>query len=201
MKVGLTGNIGTGKSTVARLFAELGVPTFDADHVGHALLESDDEVKSKILEIFGETVMVDHKISRVNLGRIVFADPKKRSRLEQILHPAIAETINERIMDLPSVSYVVVEGALIYEAGLEEDFDYIVLVKADRKIAVDRAAANLGLEKIEIVKRLNAQLTQSAKEELADFVVANNGTVEELRHKVTLLHSVFLSLSKRPISS
>jgi len=195
LRIGLTGNIGSGKSAVARLFAEHGVPTFDADHVGHALLDSDDEIKEKVLKTFGEKILIDRKINRPALAKIVFDDPRKRARLEQILHPAISETINERIMDLPNVRYAVVEGALLFEAGIEKNFDYIILVKADRKIAIDRAVRNLNLTKSEVTKRMNTQIPQNEKEKLADFVIVNNGTVEELRHRVNLLHSIILSLS------
>ncbi len=199
LKIGLTGNIGSGKSTVARLFAELGVPTFDADHIGHALLESDEEVKKKVLAIFGEDILVDHKISRPRLGKLVFADSKKRAQLEQILHPAITDSVNERLTDLPNVAYAVVEGALIYEAGLEETFDYIILVEADKKTSVDRAAKNLGTKKTDVMKRMNAQIPQARKAELADFIVVNNGTIEDLKHRINLLHSIILSLSKQPL--
>lgn len=199
LKIGLTGNIGSGKSTVAKLFAELGVPTFDADHVGHALLDSDEEVKRKVLEIFGEKILVDRKINRPTLGKIVFEDSKRRAQLEQILHPAITSTINERIMDLPNVNYAVVEGPLIYEAGLEKTFDYIILVKASKEIAINRAAMNLAMRKADIIKRMNAQISQTKKEKLADFVIVNNGTIEELKHRVNLLHSIILSLSKQPV--
>jgi dephospho-CoA kinase len=201
LRIGLTGNIGSGKSTVARLFAELGVPTFDADHIGHALLESDEEVKKKVIKLFGDKILVDQKISRPDVGKIVFEDSKKRTRLEEILHPAILNTINERIMDLPDlpkVHYALVEGALIYETGLEDAFDYIILAVADKKIAIDRAAKNLGMKKADVVKRLNAQGSQAKKEKLADFVIVNNGTMEELRHRVNLIHSIILSLSKQP---
>jgi len=200
LRIGLTGNIGSGKSTVARLFAELGVPTFDADHVGHALLESDEEVKKKVIKIFGQEILVDQRINRPDLGKIVFEDSKKRTQLEQILHPAILDTINGRIMDLPDlpkVHYSVVEGALIYEAGLEEAFDYVILVAADKKIAIERATKNLNMKKADVIKRMNAQVPQIKKEKLADFVIVNNGTMEELKHRVNLLHSIILSLSKQ----
>ncbi len=201
LRIGLTGNIGSGKSTVARLFAELGVPTFDADHIGHALLESAQEVKKKVVKIFGEKILVDQKISRPDVAKIVFEDSKKRTQLEEILHPAILNSINERIMDLPDlphVHYSVVEGALIYEAGLEEAFDYIILATADRKIAIDRAARNLSMKKTDVIKRMNAQVPQAKKEKLADFVIVNNGTMEELKYRVNLIHSIILSLSKQP---
>ena len=199
LKIGLTGNIGSGKSTAARLFAELGVPTFDADHIGHALLESDENVKKKVLAIFGDDILVDHKISRPILGKLVFADSKKRARLEQILHPAIIDCVNERLTDLPNVDYAVVEGALIYEAGLEETFDHIMLVEADKKVSVNRAAKNLGMKKSDVMKRMDAQIPQARKAKLADFIVVNNGTIEDLKHRVILLHSIILSLSKQPL--
>lgn len=204
LRIGLTGNIGSGKSTVARLFAELGVPTFDADHIGHALFDSDEEVKKKVIKIFGEKILVDQKISRPDVGKIVFEDSKKRTQLEQILHPAILKTINERIIDLPGlpkVHYCIVEGALIYEAGFEEAFDYIILVTADKKIAIDRAAKNLNMKKADVIKRMNAQVPQTKKEKLADFVIVNNGTMEEIKYRVNLIHSIILSLSKQSVEA
>lgn len=192
--VALTGNIGSGKSTAAKLFAEFGVHTFDTDKIGHELLESDPDVRSKIAKIFGNVVVEGGRVDRHRLGETVFGDPEKREKLENILHPAIMSTVADRITNLADRGYAVVEVPLLYEARLADKFDYVILVKADEKTAVARASLNLGIGKNEVVKRLRAQIPQSEKEKLADFVIANNGTENDLRERVRLLHAVISSL-------
>lgn len=193
--VGITGNIGCGKSTATRLFSELGVPTFDTDKVGHELLESDRTIRQRIVKIFGSEVVTDGVVDRRALGKVVFADPGKRRALEAIMHPAIMSAVMERARDASGREYVIVEVPLLYEAELADKFDYVLLVKADEKTAVERASANLGIDRDEVRRRLRTQIPQSEKEKLSDFVIANNGTRDELKGKVELLHSVLLSLS------
>ena len=195
LAVGLTGNIGSGKSTAARLFVELGVPTFDTDKIGHELLESDPDVRKNISQAFGNEVVENGPVDRHRLGEVVFGDPVKRKKLESILHPAIMASARSRILEYADRSYAIVEVPLLYEAKLAGKFDYVILVKADEDKAVERASANLGIGKGEVKKRLDTQIPQSEKEKLADFVIANNGTEEELRQKVHLLHSVLSSLA------
>ncbi|MFZ1082012.1 MAG: dephospho-CoA kinase [Candidatus Kryptoniota bacterium] len=197
LKIGLTGNIGSGKSTATRFFAEFGVPVFDADSVGHELLESNEEIKNKIVKLLGEKILIDHKIDRKVISKIIFENSSKKAALENILHPAIMKDLEDRIMNFPGGCYAIIEAALIYEAKLEDSFDYIILVKADRNIAVERAANNLGIKKADVVKRLKTQMSQSAKEKLADFVISNNGSLEELKKRVHLLHSVLSSLAEK----
>ncbi len=195
LAVGLTGNIGSGKSTAARIFSELGVPTFDTDKIGHEILESDSAVRTAIAEAFGDDIIKSGPVNRRKLGEIVFRDPLKRKKLESILHPAIMATVRDRIFGHPHRGYVIVEVPLLYEAELAGEFDYVVLVRTDEGNAVARAAANLGIGRKEITKRLATQIPQSKKEKLADFVISNNGTVEELRERIRLLHSIISSLS------
>ncbi len=194
LAVGLTGNIGSGKSTAARLFSELGVPVFDTDRIGHELLESDPGVRKKIAEAFGSKVVENGPVDRRRLGEVVFGNPAKRRKLEGILHPAIMAAARERVSQQKVRSYAIVEVPLLYEASLAGEFDYVILVKTDEEKAVGRASVNLGIGKDEVKKRLDAQIPQSEKEKLADFVVANNGTEDDLRMKVHLLHSVLSSL-------
>ncbi len=196
--VGITGNIGSGKSTAAKLFARLGVPTFDTDKVGHELLESDRDIIARVAKTFGNSVVPGGTVDRRALGKLVFADTEKRSLLEGIMHPAIMSAVSKKARGSSDSEYVIVEVPLLYEAELADKFDYVVLVKADEEAAVGRAASNLGIGKDEVTERLRTQIPQSEKEKLADFVIANNGTLGDLEKKVTLLHSVLLSLGHNP---
>ncbi len=195
LRVGLTGNIGSGKSTAALIFAEMGVTTFDTDKIGHELLASDPHIQSRIVETFGNQIIVSGLISRQKLGKIVFGDAGARKKLESILHPAIMSAINQRLKESTGLRYAVVEVPLLYEAQLSEEFDYVILVKAGKDVAVGRASAKLGINKEEVLKRLETQIPQSEKEKLADFVVANDGTREELKARIELLHTIISSLS------
>ncbi len=194
MGVAVTGNIGSGKSTAVKFFAELGVPTLDTDRIGHELLESDARIRAAIAKIFGGGIVKEDQIDRRKLGELVFNNEEKRVKLESLLHPAIMAAVSERASEFADKKYVIVEVPLLYEAELADKFDYVILVKADENEAVARASVKLGIEREEVFRRLDTQIHQSEKEKLADFVIANNGSQEDLRAKVVLLHSVISSL-------
>lgn len=195
LKVGLTGNIGSGKSTAAKFFAELGTPVFDADRIGHELLEKSRKIQSLITKEFGREILEDGRISRRKLSVIVFNDPNKLATLEEILHPEIIKELSARTRLFQNKPYSIAEAALIYEARLSDKFDYIIVVTADKYTAIKRAAQNLRMPVEEIEKRMKAQIPQSEKKKLADFVIANNGSVENLKSKVRLIHNILLSLA------
>jgi dephospho-CoA kinase len=195
IKVGLTGNIGSGKSTAAKFFAELGVPVFDADRIGHELLEKNKKIQTLITKKFGSEILDGGRISRQKLSVIVFNDPTKLAVLEEILHPEIIKELYARTRSFPDKPYSIAEAALIYEARLSNKFDYIIVVTANRDTAIKRAAKNLKQPVEEIEKRMKAQIPQSEKEKLADFVIANNSSIENLKAKVKLIHSILLSLA------
>ena len=139
-------------------------------------------------------IVTGGQIDRRKLGEMVFRNEEKRLKLESVLHPAIMSVVDERARKFADRKYVIVEVPLLYEADLAGQFDYVILVKADEKEAVARASVKLGIQKEEVSKRLGTQIPPAEKEKLADFVIANNGSQQDLRTKVLLLHSIISSL-------
>jgi len=193
-RIGLTGNIGSGKSTASGIFSSLGVPVFNADDVGHELLTTDKLIMNRIARLFGSRVITAGALDRKKIASIIFTDPDKKKTLEKILHPQIMRRIDARIRDTSDVTYVVVEAALIYEAHLAESFDYVILVTADKDISIERASKKLAINRKQALARLNAQMAQAEKEKVADFVISNNGSIDELKTKVGFVHSILSAI-------
>lgn len=185
LRVGLTGGIASGKSSVARVFLELGANVIDADRVSQDLVRPDSAVLARIVRAFGKEVLKsDGRLDRGRLGAIVFADPGKRRTLEGILHPLILEEIDRRIEELSRIDplgIVVVEAALIVELGRQQEFDRLVVVWAEEEQQIRRLIARDGLSFEEARQRLAAQMPLAEKRRIAHYVVDNSGTPDECR--------------------
>ena len=188
--IGLTGGLGTGKTTVARILQGLGLTVIDADQIGHQLLQPGTEVYERVKQAFGpEIVEADGRIDRQTLGQIVFRDPDKRKRLNDLMHPAIIAQIKAEVHALKQAGKdVVVEVPLLFEAGLEAKaetgFDEIWVVAASPAVQLARVQARDGLGTEEARRRIAAQMPLSAKIARADVVVYNDGTEKELKEEV-----------------
>jgi dephospho-CoA kinase len=185
--IGLTGGIAVGKTTVARIFAELGAPVIDADALAREVTAPGTEVLERIVEAFGEGVLDSGgRLDRKALGRIVFSDVEARRRLEAITHPAIIAAAGERVDALGRQGHRVVlyEAALLIEAGRHRDMDSLIVVVADDEQRVSRLMQRNELSREEAVARLAAQLPQERKVELADHVIDNSGSLEQTRARV-----------------
>lgn len=191
--IGLTGGMGTGKSTVAQILQGLGLVVIDADQIGHQLLLPGTAVYEEVKRAFGPGILgPDGQIDRQALGKIVFADPAKRRRLNALTHPAIIARIKAEVQALKAEGKdVVVEVPLLYEAGLEAKeetgFDEIWVVAASPAVQLTRVQARDGLGAAAAEQRIQAQMPLSAKIARADVVVYNDGTVMELKEKVEKL--------------
>ena len=189
LSIGLTGNIGAGKSTAARCFARHGCVTLDADALGHQLLAEDPEVRAAIRDRFGPAVFTpEGEIDRKALGARAFADPAALAFLNQLLHPRILAA-RERLLApyRDSDAIVVTEAALIFEAGTGEGFDRVVVVTCRPELQRQRLRARGDLDESAITERIASQWPPERKAAAADDVLENNGTEAELDAQVQRL--------------
>lgn len=185
LKVGITGNIAAGKSTVEKLLQEKGYKVLDADSIAHQLLR-EDYSKSKIIEAFSDfDILEDGELSRVKLGEIIFTDEKNRKTLESILHPLIREEIAQFFSAMEKrVDIVFVSVPLLFEAKFEDLFDKIVLIYADDDIRINRLIDRNDLTEEMAQNRLNIQMSQDKKKPLSAYIIFNNETLEDLALQV-----------------
>ncbi len=190
IKIGLTGGIGSGKSTVAKLLQQHGILVIDADQIAHDLLKSDGAAYQMVRAMFGvEIVTATGEIDRHTLGRIIFADIGARRALEEVMHPLIKERIQVKLTEHEArgVKMIVVEAPLLYEARLQQLFDQVWVVNIDDTKQLQRLQARDGLSEIELKQRINSQWPLEMKVKKADVVLQNNGNLAELSAQVELL--------------
>lgn len=185
--IGLTGGIAAGKSSVAGLLAGLGAPLVDADQLAREVTRPGSAALAAIARGFGqEIITLAGELDRAALGRIVFADPVARRRLEAITHPEIIAEGRRRFAALGAAGHraVVYEAALLCEAGRRRDVDRLIVVVADDEVRVARLMARSGLSREEALARIRAQLPQAEKAALADYLIDNSGALEHTRVQV-----------------
>ena len=179
LRVGLTGGIASGKSTVAQVFRELGAHVLDADRIAREVVPPGSPALARIARAFGGGMLrPDGTLDRAALGSVVFADEGKRRVLEGILHPLILDEIDRRIDDLERgdpQGVVVVEAALIFELGRQDEYDTLVVVWADERQQLHRMTQRDNLSLEEALRRLAAQMPLAEKRRRAPFVVDNSG--------------------------
>jgi dephospho-CoA kinase len=184
MIIGLTGNIATGKSEVARMLAQLGAYVIDADKVAHRVMQPGGPAYSAVVDALGpEILSTDGTIDRRKLGAIVFRDPAALRRLEAAVHPATIAEI-DRLIAQTSEPVVVVEAIKLIEAGMHRHYDALWVVTAPRALQISRLQSTRGLAEQEAALRVDAQPPQAEKAALADLVISNDGDLNSLQDKV-----------------
>jgi dephospho-CoA kinase len=187
LRVGLTGGIACGKSTISRMFRDLDIPILDADPLAHELLEPGQPVYDQVLAEFGEAVQApDKSIDRAKLGPIVFADPEKLKRLNQIIHPHIVEIVDRwfATLDQPGGPPIaIVEAALLIEAGYRPKLNCLIVVRCTAGQQLGRLRER-GLNEIQAQQRINSQIPIENKIKVADEIIDGGTSFEETSRQV-----------------
>lgn len=196
--VGLTGGIGSGKTTVANCFAALGAPLIDADAIAHELVEPGSPVLNEVVDCFGPDVLTaGGRLDRTRLRHRVFTDAGERRRLEAILHPRIRAEIARRVRQLDA-PYCIVSIPLLVEGGQTDLVDRVLVVDSPPELQRERIARRDGWPEEEIDGVLRAQATRAQRLRAADDVIVNDRDVDALRDAVAALHRRYLELSRTP---
>ncbi|MBN2243963.1 MAG: dephospho-CoA kinase [Acidobacteria bacterium] len=198
LRVGLTGNIATGKSHVSMKFAEMGAHVIEADRIVHELLACRAETKNKILGAFGDGILSgDGLIDRKVLGKIVFRDYKKRLLLNSLVHPAVGEEIQRRISEMEKMfsgGIVIVEAALIVETGSEGNYHRLIVVSCDPALQVSRLMDRDNLPFEEAKARINSQMPIEEKLKFAHYTIDTSGTLRQTDRQVEYVYRDLLAL-------
>ncbi len=184
LKVGLTGNLGCGKSTVAKMFKELSLYVFDADEIIRGFYEEKGEVYRKLVEAFGDSILdSEGNIDRKKLSSVVFMDREKLRLLENITHRALYEKLEKDFKRLPEDTVVIVEATLLIEKGTYKDYDKLIVVYAPYEICKRRAILT-GISEEDFERRWAHQMPIEEKLKYADFIIDNSGSIEETKEQV-----------------
>lgn len=200
LKVGLTGGIGSGKTTVSNLFKSLGIHIIDTDIIAHDLINNNQAVLKEIVDTFGQAILnYNHTLNRKKLARIVFNKKKYKQQLENILHPRIRDEVNNQIQNFnsnsPPPQYVIVVIPLLFETGFHDLVDRVLVVIADEKIRIERVKQRDNRSMDEIRSIINNQVDDEKRINKADDIIENNNDFNHLKLQVIQLHKNYITLS------
>jgi dephospho-CoA kinase len=192
--VGITGGLGAGKSAAASFLEEKGAYVFDADVVAKELLKSDPEIKKKLIDAFGTDILKNGEIDNERLAKVSFIGEENQNIINDIIHPRVIAAFREKLEELDDkYELVVVDAPLIFESGFDNHLDHTVLIYTQYKIRLERAIRRGTLSREEILRRMELQMPEEEKRELASFIIDNSGTPEQLKSAMESLYQKLMS--------
>jgi dephospho-CoA kinase len=187
--LGVTGGLGSGKSTACKFLAEKGAYVLDADLIAKKLMETDPQIRDEIIEAFGSDVYKDGKLDTQKLAQRAFASEVDQRLLNDIVHPRVVDYFQEKVDKLRNkYELIVLDAPLIFESGFDSRLDHTLLIYTKYKIRLERALRRGNLSREDILRRIDLQMPEEDKRELAEFVIENNGAEEQLKSAVDELY-------------
>ena len=186
IKIAITGNIASGKSCVEKLLSDAGYKVADTDKINHSILSDDNDAIKTIIKAFSQDDILsqDMKLSREKLGKVVFADAHKKNILENILHPIIKKRVDEFCDMNKSEKFIFISAPVLFECGMDKDFDKIIFVYAPDEIRLKRLIMRNNYSKEYAIQRMQSQENQDSKVKKSDFVIYNDSDFENLKHQI-----------------
>ncbi|MEQ8908869.1 MAG: dephospho-CoA kinase [Vicingaceae bacterium] len=198
-KIGVTGGIGSGKSTVCRIFKNLGVPVFIADVEGKKILNSNEKAKKQVINIFGKDMYTaTGEIDRKRMAQLVFNDPRELEKLNGIVHPLVSDRFEAWCEEHEHSPYVIKEAAILFESGAYHGLDKVINVFAPKEQRIGRIKKRDDTTKEEVLKRMRFQYSDEERNELSDLIIMNeDGKEEELLPQIMELHEILLNETRK----
>ena len=199
LQIGITGSMGSGKTTVAEMLQEFGIPVIDVDLAGRWAIERNATVRRKLRQVFGAEFFDGDQLDRRKMGDKVFSDPEALRALNTIVHPVMLQRVRDLMAREKDASrhspYLVVDAALLFELQLDQEMDLIVTVTAPLQQRIARACSKNGLTAQQVRQRNRVQLSQSEKARRSDIILPNDSTLKVLQGRVKRLHLKLLARS------
>ncbi len=202
--VGVAGGIGSGKTEACKLFESFGVRILSADRIARDIIDSDAEVKKKIVKLFGEHVYVDNHLDRKLVARMIFSDEHLQQKMNDIVHPVVIQhidTIVQQVKHECTEAIMMVEAALLFESGADAMLDYVILIDADEKQRIERVMKRDNITRQAVVERIKSQMPVRDARRCADFVIHNNGNLSELREQSQFFYRLLIGIAQRQTSN
>lgn len=193
LKIGITGGIGSGKSTICNMFRNLGVPIFSSDDEGRRILNEDEEVKRELIQLYGKDLyQADGTVDRPRLATLIFSDPKAMDQVVALVHPKVQEKYDAWCHKHESKPYTIKEAAILFESGYYHDLHKIINVFAPKEVRIERVIKRDKSIKEEVLKRMRFQYSDEERNRLADFIIMNEDR-EGLLPQIMELHEIFVN--------
>ena len=192
--IGLTGGIGSGKSSVLEIFKKIGISTYNADESAKKIINSDKKIIYSLKQLFGEDIYDENELNSKLVSKIVFNDKEKLKSLNSIIHPAVAIDFDNFCFKHRNETYIVKEAAIIFETKTENLFNKIIYVKAPKEIRIDRVMQRDNLSRDDVLNRIQNQINENSIIDKCDFII-DNINFSELEEKVLEIHNTLISLN------
>lgn len=189
-KIGLTGGIGSGKSTVARIFEVMGIPVYYADDRAKQLMAEDPELKAGIIALFGAEAYSRNELNRAHIADLAFSDPSLLKKLEALVHPAVLADGERWHNAQQGVPYTVKEAALLFESGSYKALDKIIVVTAPLELRIGRVMRRDQISRESVEARIGRQMLEEEKVKLSDFIIVNDGSQSLIRQVWEIHHQI-----------